>query len=366
MKNIFDVSEMEKERILELHNNSNDKRPLLKEQEVVPETITIGGTIVDENEEGIPGVSIVVSDDHTIGVASDLDGKFTLEGVKPTDMINISFIGRAPIELVATDESLQVGNTASIVMAEDTTVLDQVTVTSEKSEYAVNPEVKGCRDPGATNYNAEAGSDCEGNKPGEDNYTAVGEFGVTACCTYATAETIEDFNLEIIDNTTEKKEKGGWFKRLKDSIAAKRLKNVLNRTQDIGEIKILIDKIKRAQDGKVQNKAKVNLFSSKRAARKRLRSGYIGQVRINGYGAIIMNDKGNKMIGMTFPVLEKGATGKYDKQNRLTYKFYRNKLRLGQEKVVATKDFRTYLKQMEKFHKALNKELRKIPVGDFS
>ena len=57
--------------------------------------------------------------------------------------------------------------------------------------------------------------------------------------------------------------------------------------------------------------------------------------------------------------------GKYSIQNKLTYKFLLNKLRLGDEKVVANKKFRGYLKQVEAIHKDLNKELAKIPQGDF-
>ena len=79
-----------------------------------------------------------------------------------------------------------------------------------------------------------------------------------------------------------------------------------------------------------------------------------------------MNDKGTKMIGMTWPVLKKNkANGKYDIEDRLSYRFFMNRLTLGQEKVHATKQFREFLKIMEKYHKKLNKQFSKIPQGDF-
>ena len=79
-----------------------------------------------------------------------------------------------------------------------------------------------------------------------------------------------------------------------------------------------------------------------------------------------MNDKGNKMVGITFPVLKKNPSdGKYTAQDRLTYKFFLNKLRLGQDRVHSSKQFRDYLKTMEKYHKNLNQEFAKIPQGDF-
>ncbi|MFP4526733.1 MAG: carboxypeptidase-like regulatory domain-containing protein, partial [Bacteroidales bacterium] len=64
----------------------------------------ISGTVTDaETGEPIPGVSVVVKSDESIGSTSDMDGKYTLTGV-PSDAETLvfSFVGmqtqEVPIE----------------------------------------------------------------------------------------------------------------------------------------------------------------------------------------------------------------------------------------------------------------------------
>ena len=82
-------------------------------------------TGVVEDEFGpVAGASVVVKG-TTNGSITDMDGNFTLEGVKSGDIIQLSFIGYATQEIKYTGQpALQVK------MAEDTQKLDEVVVTA--------------------------------------------------------------------------------------------------------------------------------------------------------------------------------------------------------------------------------------------
>lgn len=83
----------------------------------------ITGTVEDDFGP-VAGASVVVKG-TTNGNITDMDGKFTLEGVKNGDIIQISFIGYATQEIQYTGQaSLQ------IKLTEDTQKLDEVVVTA--------------------------------------------------------------------------------------------------------------------------------------------------------------------------------------------------------------------------------------------
>ena len=81
----------------------------------------ITGKVIDAMGE-VPGVSVVVKG-TTNGTTTDLDGKFTLGNVKPTDIIQFSFIGYKTQEI-------KVGNqkTFNITLVEDAQALEEVVV----------------------------------------------------------------------------------------------------------------------------------------------------------------------------------------------------------------------------------------------
>ena len=192
------------------------------------------------------------------------------------------------------------------------------------------------------------------------------ETGSTETKTTGTTETetVDDImkNVKIVSDSEEQNSESGEG----DGSGELKVKKNLSKIQDPTEVRRLVDDIQKIQAPLVTSKSKVNLFKNRMAAKRMSRKGFVAQVRINGYGSIIMNDGGTKMVGITFPVLMKNPKdGKYNIENKLTYKFLLNKLRLGDEKVVANKKFRQYLKQVEVIHKDLNKELSKIPQGDF-
>ena len=198
----------------------------------------------------------------------------------------------------------------------------------------------------------------------EETTSSTGSTETTTEKNTTNAETVDDImkDVKIVSDSEEQNSESGDG----DGTGENKVKKNLSKIQDASEVRKLVDKIQKIQAPLVTSKSKVNLFKNRIAAKRMSRKGFVGQVRINGYGSIIMNDGGTKMVGITFPVLMKNPKdGKYSIQNKLTYKFLLNKLRLGDEKVVANKKFRGYLKQVEVIHKDLNKELSKIPQGDF-
>lgn len=81
----------------------------------------ITGKVVDAMGE-LPGVSVVVKG-TTNGMTTDLNGSFTLENVKPSDVLQFSYIGYKTQEI-------KVGNQRnfSVTMQEDAQALDEVVV----------------------------------------------------------------------------------------------------------------------------------------------------------------------------------------------------------------------------------------------
>ena len=81
----------------------------------------VTGTVVDDLGP-VAGASVVVKG-TTNGNITDMDGNFTLEGVKNGDIIQISFIGYTTQEIKYTGQS-----TLQIKLAEDTQKLEEVVV----------------------------------------------------------------------------------------------------------------------------------------------------------------------------------------------------------------------------------------------
>lgn len=82
-------------------------------------------TGVVEDEFGpVAGASVVIKG-TTNGTMTDMDGHFTLEGVKKGDIIQISFIGFATQDIPYTGQT-----TLNVKMQEDAQKLDEVVVTA--------------------------------------------------------------------------------------------------------------------------------------------------------------------------------------------------------------------------------------------
>jgi len=66
------------------------------------ENFQIGGKVVDETDQPIPGVTIYLRDKIGIGSTTDNDGKFTIK-VSRGDMVIFKYIGFKDVEFLATE-----------------------------------------------------------------------------------------------------------------------------------------------------------------------------------------------------------------------------------------------------------------------
>ncbi|MCW3787323.1 TonB-dependent receptor [Plebeiibacterium sediminum] len=90
------------------------------EQEIQQETKSIEGTVKDVSGAPLPGVTIVVLG-TTNGIITDLDGKYKLDNVKPTDVLEFSFIGMDKQDIPVENRTR-----IDVVMKESTIGLEEV------------------------------------------------------------------------------------------------------------------------------------------------------------------------------------------------------------------------------------------------
>ncbi len=91
--------------------------------QIVQQNVLCTGLIKDVQGEPVIGASVIVKG-TTNGSITDVNGKFTLSGVKVGDVLQVSFVGYSTQEIEWNGKSLE------ILMQEDTQVLDVVLVTA--------------------------------------------------------------------------------------------------------------------------------------------------------------------------------------------------------------------------------------------
>ncbi len=93
---------------------------------------TFSGKVLGPDGLGLPGVSVVEKANSTNGVATDLDGNWTLTVPSGKSVLQFSTIGMKTVELAA-------NNATSITMKEDSQMLDEVMIisygTAKKSSF---------------------------------------------------------------------------------------------------------------------------------------------------------------------------------------------------------------------------------------
>lgn len=89
---------------------------------VFAQNITVTGTVEDETGEPVMGASVIV-DGTSNGMATDLDGNFTIPNVSPKAKLVVSYIGYKT-ETVSVDGRTNI----KVVLKEDSEVLDEVVV----------------------------------------------------------------------------------------------------------------------------------------------------------------------------------------------------------------------------------------------
>lgn len=97
--------------------------PFKQETNTSQQNGKVSGTVIDESGPVI-GASVLVKGTNN-GTITDIDGKFTLDGVKKGAIIQISFIGYVTQEIKYAGES-----SLTVTLVEDTQRLDEVVVTA--------------------------------------------------------------------------------------------------------------------------------------------------------------------------------------------------------------------------------------------
>jgi len=167
MKNLFEISPEENNRIKTLHENYkivHGTTSLLNEQAT---DRTLKGIVKDlKTKELLPGANIFVTGTQN-GTTTDNNGKFELTGIKPGETVTISFIGYKTNIINDTTINTKTGVDAEYFL-EMGTELGEVEVNAEREKFA------GCMDPAAKNFNKKNWIDCKGNKF-DIKYEADGE-----------------------------------------------------------------------------------------------------------------------------------------------------------------------------------------------
>ena len=123
-------------------------------------TVNVSGTVIDENNETLPGVSIYVQNEPGLGVATDIDGKYSIR-VKKNATIVFSYLGYEKHE-----EDVNGRTTINVQMTvSSSNVLDEVVITGTGQQKKVSisgaittVDVKNLKVPTANITNALAGN----------------------------------------------------------------------------------------------------------------------------------------------------------------------------------------------------------------
>lgn len=110
---------------------SAETAPSKQETNISQQKGKVSGVVEDEFGP-VTGASVVVKG-TTNGTVTDMDGNFTLEGVKPGDIIQISFIGYVTQEIKYTGQA-----SLRVAMREDSQALEEVVVVGYGTQKKVN------------------------------------------------------------------------------------------------------------------------------------------------------------------------------------------------------------------------------------
>ncbi|MGB7393715.1 MAG: carboxypeptidase-like regulatory domain-containing protein, partial [Pricia sp.] len=90
---------------------------------------TVNGTVVDQNDQPVPGANIVI-EGKAIGTTTDFDGNFTLETDQPLPFqLKVTSIGYSETTQEITENNL----TITIVLNETQTFLDEVVISASRT-----------------------------------------------------------------------------------------------------------------------------------------------------------------------------------------------------------------------------------------
>ena len=104
---------------------TNDKLSMQQEK-------TINGTVVDENGDGLPGVSVFVKG-TTVGVTTDFDGNYSIKVPAGSDLLVFSFVGMRTEEITIGEQS-----TINVTLQEDAIGIEEVVAIGYGVQKKVN------------------------------------------------------------------------------------------------------------------------------------------------------------------------------------------------------------------------------------
>lgn len=93
--------------------------------ETQSKTITVKGTILDTNGESVIGATVMLVQDSSKGMLTNLDGEFTLSNVPSNGTIRVSYVGMKTIEVPINGQTKM-----TITLQDDNEILDEVVVTA--------------------------------------------------------------------------------------------------------------------------------------------------------------------------------------------------------------------------------------------
>src|SRR5690606_31010065 len=85
-------------------------------------TITVTGTVTDNDGQPLPGTSIIVKG-TTTGTQTDFDGNYVLNNVPPNSTLVFSYIGFTTLEI-----AVNARTSIAVQLQEDAQALDEVVV----------------------------------------------------------------------------------------------------------------------------------------------------------------------------------------------------------------------------------------------
>lgn len=103
-------------------------------------TMELRGTVVDTSNDPIPGATVQVLGQQSMGTLTDMDGHFTLKAVPKDATIRVSYIGMKSEEIKLDGKS-----SIRVVLHEDAEILDELVVTAlgiKRSEKALSYNVQ--------------------------------------------------------------------------------------------------------------------------------------------------------------------------------------------------------------------------------
>ena len=106
--------------------------------QAVEQTKNVAGTVTDENGDPLIGVS--VSAGPGLGVVTDLDGRFSLNGVTANTVLTFSYVGYATQEIRVGSQ-----NNINVRLIEDNTVLDEFCCRIRRAEKSQSYWCRLCR-----------------------------------------------------------------------------------------------------------------------------------------------------------------------------------------------------------------------------